>query len=94
MQFLSTMPFDAISSSAMWMLLNMLISQQTTSEIIKSNNILDLPNVTSLEISPNDCVFLLTAISNIALSRTKEDQMLIEACMKVIIEVITILFLL
>ncbi|XP_047133521.1 ectopic P granules protein 5 homolog isoform X1 [Hydra vulgaris] len=86
MQFLSTMPFDAISSSAIWMLLHMLISQQTMTEIIKSSSILDLPSIVTLEISPTDCIFLQTAISNIALSRTKNDKTLVEACVKLIVE--------
>ena len=91
-QFLSTMPFEAVSLDYMWMMLRMVLDNKadfTTLDHCEK----DLPCVRTLEVSPSEGIFLLTALSNMAISRdlsngdSVEEQKFVETVAKLILEV-------
>ena len=78
LQFLASMPYDAVSTNAAWSLLNHLThlreqANEGSSEIG--------------DISPGEAVFLLTALSNMANSRPSEDRSFIQHATEQILEV-------
>ncbi|XP_066931719.1 ectopic P granules protein 5 homolog [Clytia hemisphaerica] len=88
-QFLSTMPFEAIQSKSMWAVLFLAVDHKPDlATIIKYAGPENVPSVKELDISPNEGIFLLTALSNMAISRNGiEDRELIEAIANLIIEI-------
>lgn len=95
-QFLSTMPFEAVQSKSMWVVLFMAVDHnknadlKTLSKLAGPDNV---PSVRELDISPNEGIFLLTALSNMAISRDGDrDRDLIEAIAVLIVEVRSLFF--
>lgn len=86
-QFLSTMPFEAVSLSSMWIMLHMILGEETNFAVLSTRGPDDLPCITSLEVSPSEGIFLLTALSNMAISRPSEDSAFIETVAKLVLEV-------
>ena len=88
-QFLSTMPFEAVQSKSMWAVLFLAVDHKPDlATIIKYAGPDNIPSVKELDISPNEGIFLLTALSNMAISRNGiEDKELIEGIANLIIEV-------
>lgn len=89
-QFLSTMPFEAINLQSVWVMMNMILHQdKELRELLHTSGPHNVPSVRFLEVSPSEGIFLLTALSNMAVSRTApEDRQLIEAISIQILEVI------
>lgn len=89
-QFLSTMPFEAIKLQSVWVMINMILYQdKELPELLKKSGPDNIPSVRFLDVSPSEGIFLLTALSNMAISRTNpEDQKLIETIAVQILEVI------
>ena len=81
------MPFEAVSLSSMWIMLHMILDQDADFSVLTTRGPEDLPCVRSLEVSPGEGIFLLTALSNMAISRTLEDCIFIETVAKLILEV-------
>lgn len=72
-QFLSIMPFDALSSESIWVLLELMLNRNQT-----PSNDNELPSIKSTDVSPSDGIFLLTALFNMAINRDSSDQLFIE----------------
>lgn len=84
------MPFDAIRLESMWVVIHMILDQEDKdlSLLLKTSGPDNLPPVRFIDISPSDGIFLLTALSNMAISRINdEDQRLIETIAVQILEV-------
>ena len=85
------MPFEAVQSKSMWVVLFMAVDHnkevdlQTLSKVAGPDNV---PSVRELDISPNEGIFLLTALSNMAIARDgDQDKDLIETIAVLIVEV-------
>ena len=87
MQFLSSMPFDAISSASVWVMLDLLVNVGVSSADKSSIPKSSIQSIGSIDVSPSEGIFLLTALSNMAISRTSADQDFIEVVAKQILEV-------
>ena len=87
------MPFEAVQSKSMWVVLCMAVDHKADLQtIIKLSGPDNVPSVKEMDISPNEGIFLLTALSNMAIARTDEqDKELIEAIAVLIVEVTTLL---
>lgn len=81
------MPFEAVSLSSMWIMLHMILGEETNFAVLSTRGPDDLPCITSLEVSPSEGIFLLTALSNMAISRPSEDSAFIETVAKLVLEV-------
>ena len=73
LQFLASMPFDAISTNAAWSLLNRLISTSGDSTD-GQNKLARLKSLIGDVPSTEEMIFLFTALSNMAISRSKDDR--------------------
>ena len=73
LQFLASMPYDAISTNAAWSLLNQLIStpKDPTADQSKPAK---LKSIIGEVPSTEEMIFLFTALSNMAISRSKDDR--------------------
>ena len=89
------MPFEAVQSNTMWVVLFLALDQNTELDaLIKIAGPDNIPMVKNLDISPNEGIFLLTALSNMAIARNGvEDKELIEAIGVLIIEVSSVFLL-
>ena len=89
LQFLASMPFDAISTNAAWSLLNQLISTSGDSTD-GQNKLTRLKSLIGDVPSPEEMIFLFTALSNMAISRSKDDREFINC---VAIDLLEVFFL-
>lgn len=81
------MPFDAISSASVWVMLDLLVNVGVSSTCKDSVQESSIQSIRSIDVSPSQGIFLLTALSNMAISRTSADQDFIEVVAKQILEV-------
>ena len=81
------MPFDAISSASVWVMLDLLVNVGVSSAGNVSVPESSIQSIRSIDVSPSEGIFLLTALSNMAISRTSADQDFIEVVAKQILEV-------
>ena len=73
LQFLASMPYDAISTNAAWSLLNRLISTSSDSNSDQDRST-KLAHIIAAVPSMEEMIFLFTALSNMAISRSKDDR--------------------
>lgn len=87
LQFLASMPYDAISTNAAWSLLNRLIStsEEPTADQSKPAK---LKNIIGDVPSTEEMIFLFTALSNMAISRSKDDREFINCVAVDLLEVL------
>lgn len=83
------MPFEAIQVQSVWVMLNMILQQDVDlPTLIRTSGPDNIPSVKFLKISPSEGIFLLTALSNMAISRVNvEDEKLVETIAIQILEV-------
>ena len=83
------MPFEAIQLQSMWVMMNMILDQDKDLSLLQKISGPDsVPSIKVLDVSPNEGIFLLTALSNMAISRKNtEDNRLIEIIAVQILEV-------
>ncbi len=78
------MPYDAISTNAAWSLLNRLTNTCSDDQHPQPGIASVIPSMNA----PEEAVFLLISLANMATSRTKDDREFIEIAAKNILEVI------
>ena len=86
LQFLASMPFDAISTDAAWTVLGSLLhTPEDSSGNHKQSSRLKCINgdVTS----PEEMIYLITALSNMAISRSSDDRQFITYVAACLLEV-------
>ena len=83
------MPFEAIQLQSMWVMMTMVLDQdKDLNFLINTSGPDNIPSVKLLDVSPSEGIFLLTALSNMAISRTDpKDRRLVEAIAGQILEV-------
>ena len=83
------MPFEAIELKSMWVMLGMILNlNEDLSLLMDISGPESISSVKALEISSSEGIFLLTALSNMAIARTNiEDRQLIETIANQILEV-------
>ena len=86
------MPFEAVSSSSMWKLVHLIIDQKIELTSIMTSTLENFPCVKNLDVSPSEGIFLLTALSNMAIARDESDKVFIETVTKLILEVCYLFF--
>lgn len=80
------MPYDATSTNAAWSLLNRLAHVHHVGQDSQNTSLSIAAAIPSMN-APAEAVFLLTSLSNMAISRSKEDKGFIEVAVKNILEV-------
>eukprot|EP00794_Sanderia_malayensis_P020418 gene20418-22431_t len=89
LQFLASMPYEAVSTNAAWSLLNRLSQSKDTEQqsYVQSQHPMNTVSLLSSIKAPGEAVFLLTSLANMALSRMKDDKDFIQVATKNILEV-------
>ena len=80
------MPYEAISTNAAWLLLNRLVQMPKDEEGAQMQRSMVTTTLGDVNV-PGEMVFLLTALSNMAISRSKDDRDFIECVVKSLLEV-------